>query len=232
MVTLREVEHGCRACYLGESGDKGPVAVEAGAKVQLLVLGEAPGKKEVEEGRPFMGGAGREVREAVRRAKVFSREVAWSYVMRCDGGWRGKGKRKVEQSVVEACRVNTTLELVVLKPKVVLLCGATALKVFRPDLLVTKHRGVPFMVREGTVAVPTVDVLATLQGDVFVEQLWKDVEQAAKRLRRGLFVDWPEECVWCGEEVETYDPMGVAYCGACRTAKGWDGRKCGQLALM
>lgn len=224
---------GCEGCHLrGGCGDKTPVAVEGRPGASIMFLMEQPGHNEIEEGRPFIGAAGKIVREEVRKRGVHSREVAFSHVVRCP---TPKGKSPRVESI-EACRTHLQLELAVIRPKVLVLCGAVALNAYRPDLKVTHHRGIPFLVDDWTVGIGTVNPHGcTGNGDKaksLRRDLASDIKQAVARVRRGRLIDWPEECVVCKQGVAVYDPQGIAYCEEHAWKATVEVGTAGQLAML
>ena len=49
----------CSRCFLFAQRQGGPVGPEVSRRARAALVGEAPGKEEVEEGRPFIGPSGR-----------------------------------------------------------------------------------------------------------------------------------------------------------------------------
>lgn len=203
---VRGKVRGCRDCHLRD-GCKQPVPFSGSVGAKYLFLGEAPGAREDEEGVPFIGGAGKLLKDVVAKSGIHSRHVAYSNIVRC----RPEGNRTPYPAEMEACRVNLELEIAAIGPKVMVLCGATPLSVFRPDMKVTHHRGTPFMVGD-VVALPTFHPAFVLRQQWAEKYLRADVAQARVRVERGRFVGWPDTCMVCGDEMEIYDTMGVALC--------------------
>ena len=207
LEAVQQMVRGCEACHL-RGGCVGPVPVEGRVQARYLFVGEAPGRNEDEQGRPFIGGAGKLLREVVRRAGVFSREVAYTNVVRC----RPEKNRTPVQGEVEACRHNLAMEMAVMQARVVVLVGATAFNVFRPDLQVSKHHSIPMMLSEGRVAVGCVHPAAAMRQPAMERDVERAVKEAKKRAVKGVMADWPEGCVVCGGEGAYADSMGVFYC--------------------
>jgi uracil-DNA glycosylase len=215
-VVTRKVQ-GCTDCYLHE-GCNAPIPFEGRVGARYLFIGEAPTRTDDELGRPMIGGAGKMLREKVRKSGLFTREVAYTNIIRCwPGEMKGKKRRpvKVSSEMAEACRVNLMLEMKAVNASVVGLLGAVALNTFRPDFKVTKHWGVPFMIDVGVVGVGLVHPDGALKSKELEHQLAAGVE-IVKRLGKGgesgMFKNWPSTCIVCGFSGYMADSMGVFYC--------------------
>ena len=88
----KEIEN-CKICKQGKVGKAVPG--EGSADASIVFLGEAPGKKEAAEGRPFIGPAGKVLRGLIKEADLkdgkFSplrvipagkREMSWADFLR------------------------------------------------------------------------------------------------------------------------------------------------------
>jgi DNA polymerase len=90
-----------------------------------MIVGEAPGREEDESGRPFVGRAGKILTASLDKAGIKREEVFISNVVKC----RPPGNRPPTKGEIEIC-YNTYLskQIHLLKPKVVLLLGKTAIR--------------------------------------------------------------------------------------------------------
>jgi DNA polymerase len=116
-----------------------------------MLVGEQPGDREDSAGRPFVGPAGRILDEALAAAGVDRDKVYLTNAVK-HFKWRAKGKRRVHDkpnwSEVAACRPWLEAELRMVRPRVVVLLGATAAQsLLGRSFRVTKQRGRPI---EGT----------------------------------------------------------------------------------
>src|SRR3977135_1621428 len=109
------------------------------------LVGEQPGDREDVEGRPFVGPAGRILDEAldaagIRRADVYLTNAVKHF------RWERRGKRRLHmkpsQVHVRACRPWLQAELESVRPRLLVLLGATAAQsVMGPAFKVTQQRG-------------------------------------------------------------------------------------------
>jgi uracil-DNA glycosylase family 4 len=92
----------------------------AGAKVMLI--GEAPGKNEDKQGKPFVGAAGRILNSLLEKGNVDRSTVYITNVVKC----RPPGNRPPKKDEIEACSVYMKKQLEVIAPKIIVLLGKTA----------------------------------------------------------------------------------------------------------
>lgn len=79
---LRQEIGRCRKCSLGHVYDC-PVAFEYHDNPSIFVIGEAPGAEELEEGRPFIGGAGQLMMEGFSLAGFGREDLYISNIFKC-----------------------------------------------------------------------------------------------------------------------------------------------------
>jgi DNA polymerase len=144
LPALRRAAAGCRGCDLFKGATQ-TVFGEGPAKAELMLVGEAPGDREDREGEPFVGPAGRILRQALEAAAI---EIGSTYVTNAvkHFKWKPRGKRRLHQTPrageIEACRPWLEAEVAVVKPRGLVALGATAARsTFGPKVKVTKDRG-------------------------------------------------------------------------------------------
>ncbi len=130
-IALRELEratNACRECPLGERATQS-VLGEGPVRACLMVVGEQPGDKEDQEGRPFVGPAGRLLDRAVA-------ELGWSreklYVTNAVKHFKYelRGKRRIHktpaQREADACLHWLESEIALVRPAALIALGAVA----------------------------------------------------------------------------------------------------------
>lgn len=103
------------------------------SRVQVLFVGEAPGKTEVDKRRPFIGESGRLLRRALDYAAPASLDYGFSNVVRClplDGASEIRKPNAIE---VKHCRDNLYRDIRAMDPDVLVLLGATAVELLIPE---------------------------------------------------------------------------------------------------
>lgn len=156
MTALREVAAGCRACDLWRNATQ-TVFGEGRRTAEVMLIGEQPGDKEDLAGHPFVGPAGRVLDQALDDVGIDREQVYVTNAVK-HFKWKARGKRRIHDkpnaAEVAACRPWLDAELATVRPRVVVLLGATAAQaLLGRSFRVTKERG---KVLEETVIAPFV----------------------------------------------------------------------------
>jgi uracil-DNA glycosylase len=127
---LRRVAAGCRACDLYRNATQ-TVFGAGGEGAALMLVGEQPGDREDIAGEPFVGPAGRLLDEAliaagIDRATVYVTNVVKHFKWRRAPNGKRRLHQKPDRGEVEACRPWLEGEVARVRPKLVVLMGATA----------------------------------------------------------------------------------------------------------
>jgi uracil-DNA glycosylase family protein len=141
---LREAAASCRACDLYKTGTR-TVFGEGAEHAEIMFVGEQPGDREDLEGKPFVGPAGRVLDDALREAVIDRDHVYITNAVK-HFKWKPQGKRRLHQkpnaAEINACRPWLDAELAVVKPRVLVLLGATAAQaLLGRDFRVSVDRG-------------------------------------------------------------------------------------------
>ena len=141
---LKEAAAGCTACPLHETGTQ-TVFGEGTSKAEVMFVGEQPGDQEDQQGKPFVGPAGKLLDKALEEAGIDRSKVYVTNVVK-HFKWQARGKRRIHQkpnwSEIAACRPWLEAELGVVEPRVLVCLGATAAQaLLGRDFRVSKQRG-------------------------------------------------------------------------------------------
>ena len=141
---LKSAAAGCEGCELYAAATQ-TVFGRGAPHASVVFVGEQPGDVEDQQGLPFVGPAGRLLREAVDDAGIDPADV---YITNAVKHFRFelRGKRRIHQTPgpahITACRPWLVAEFALLKPKIVVMLGATAGKaLIGPSFRVTQSRG-------------------------------------------------------------------------------------------
>src|SRR3954449_647133 len=141
---LKAAATGCRGCELYADATQ-TVFGRGAPHAKIVFVGEQPGDVEDQKGLPFVGPAGRLLREAVDEAGIDPADV---YITNAVKHFRFelRGKRRIHQNPgpahITACRPWLVSEFSLLKPQLVVVLGATAAKaLLGPAFRVTRFRG-------------------------------------------------------------------------------------------
>jgi uracil-DNA glycosylase family protein len=144
LPALREAAARCRGCHLWQVGTQ-TVFGEGSRAAEAIFVGEQPGDQEDRAGKPFVGPAGRVFDEALEEAGIDRNAVYVTNAVK-HFKWQERGKRRIHQkpswTEMTACRPWLEAELAVVKPRVLVLLGATAAQsLLGRQFRVTHHRG-------------------------------------------------------------------------------------------
>lgn len=124
---VRQKCNGCKGCALA-SARKNIVFGSGNANTAKVVfIGEAPGEMEDESGMPFVGRAGQLLDEFLTNAGISRDEDIYiTNTVKC----RPPENRVPTEEEKAACRKFLNAQIDIIKPRAIVLCGATALKSF------------------------------------------------------------------------------------------------------
>jgi DNA polymerase len=167
----------CTRCPLYETATQG-VPGEGDPKAKLVCVGEAPGAKEDETGRPFVGQAGQLLTKILGAIDLTREQVFICNVLK----HRPPGNRNPRPEEVEACSPYLIRQLELIKPKVIVAFGTFAAQTLLNTKtpigqlrgLVHKYHGIPLVV--------TYHPAALLRNPAWKRPTWEDVKLARRIL--------------------------------------------------
>lgn len=192
IAQLRRDAAGCRRCPLWENATQ--TVFGEGARGRMMLVGEQPGDQEDRDGHPFVGPAGRLLRELLEEAGIDEDDAYFTNAVK-HFKWRPRGKRRIHDkpnwSEVDACSHWLEQELEAVRPELVTCLGATATGLlFGRSARVGKLRGKALELRDGKPAVVTIHPSAVLRGGDQREELraglLSDLELAGDLLRKAV----------------------------------------------
>ena len=167
----------CQACPLGATRTN--VVIYRGSVVApIMFVGEGPGATEDEQGLPFVGQAGR-LLQLLLDAQGFSTEnYHIANVVKC----RPPENRVPTEQEAAACKKLLGTQILICKPKIIVLLGKTAYTLFTGDnnAKMTQIRGA-FIEKNGYLIMPTFHPAYILRNNNERVKLWKDIEQVRRK---------------------------------------------------
>ncbi len=142
MDNLKEQLKNCTKCPLHLTRNN-VVISDGSINADIMLIGEAPGADEDKTGIPFVGRAGKLLNEFLAKAGIKrENDLYIANTVKC----RPPGNRKPTKEEKIACGDNLKKQINMVKPKVIILCGATAMESFSFDkkLTISKARGQVF----------------------------------------------------------------------------------------
>ncbi|MGZ6299742.1 MAG: UdgX family uracil-DNA binding protein [Candidatus Limnocylindria bacterium] len=144
LAGLREAAASCQACDLWREATQ--TVFGSGAEhARVMLVGEQPGDQEDLAGEPFVGPAGHLLDRALEQAGIDRRKAYLTNAVK-HFRWVRRGKRRLHEKPnahqVSACRPWLEAEVAAVRPRLIVLLGATAAQsVMGPAFRVTRRRG-------------------------------------------------------------------------------------------
>jgi uracil-DNA glycosylase len=135
------------------------VFAEGTLNSRLAIVGEAPGKQEVEEGRPFVGNAGKLLDRLLEEARIDRSKVYVTNIVKVrptkESGGRTQNRPPRAGEIREGIEVLRE-ELGLVKPRALILLGSTPAKaLIKKSFILKSERGTPFDSELGLPALAT-----------------------------------------------------------------------------
>lgn len=146
----------CQKCALHYSR-KNAVAGEGPANADIVFIGEGPGFHENEQGRPFVGAAGKLLDELLAKIGLKRHQVYITNVVKC----RPPGNRDPQPDELTACSDYLERQLQAINPRVIVTLGRYSMARFMPNVKISDIHGQGMQVR-GRLVVPMYHPAAAL----------------------------------------------------------------------
>ncbi|MBQ9306850.1 MAG: uracil-DNA glycosylase [Clostridia bacterium] len=144
----------------------------------LMLIGEGPGQREDEEGLAFVGPAGQLLTRMLASISLPRDRVYICNAVKC----RPPQNRTPTPEETNACRMHLRMQVALVRPRVILLLGSTALKAtLGPDHFITRERGVWYE-RKGVWMMATYHPSALLHDASKKPDVWRDLQSLRDRL--------------------------------------------------
>jgi DNA polymerase len=121
LADLNEMICNCQLCSLGKTRTKFVFGV-GNPNADALLIGEAPGADEDQQGEPFVGRAGRLLNDILKAINFAREEVYIANILKC----RPPGNRDPQPGEMETCMPYLLKQIDLIKPKVILCLGRVA----------------------------------------------------------------------------------------------------------
>ena len=124
-------------CELKENSNK-LVFSDGNPESSIMIVGEGPGQKEEEIGKPFVGDAGILLNKMLEAIKIKRPDIYVTNVV----NYRPPNNRKPEASEINRYSVFLREHINIIDPKILILMGSTAMEaLFGQTLKISKERG-------------------------------------------------------------------------------------------
>ena len=126
----------CTRCTLHTTRNKS-VPGEGPINAEILLIGEGPGQNEDNQGRPFIGAAGKFLSELLAQAGLKREDVWITNVVKC----RPPGNRDPLPDELSACNEYLERQIAALDPKIIITLGRFSMGKYMPGAKITKVHG-------------------------------------------------------------------------------------------
>lgn len=174
---VREELNDCQRCPLGRVRTN-LVFGEGNPKAEIVFVGEAPGRDEDIQGRPFVGRAGQLLTRIIRAMGLRREDVYICNILKC----RPPGNRNPRPKEIVTCEPFLVKQLQAINPKVICALGTFAAHtLLKTDVPITVLRG-KFNTYHGIQLMPTYHPAFLLRNPAAKKQVWEDVQKIMKVL--------------------------------------------------
>lgn len=143
----------------------------------IMMIGEGPGADEDREGKPFIGKAGQLMNKALIGLGIKREELYIANIVKC----RPPSNRVPEEDEANACLNYLRNQVILVKPKIIVLLGSTALKnILGKEYSITAMRG-KWIEQKGIFYMPTWHPAALLRDENKKIEFWNDLKEVKNK---------------------------------------------------
>jgi len=137
LIKLKEEINSIEDCKLKNNASK-IVFADGNIQSSIMIVGEGPGQKEDELGKPFVGDAGNLLNKMLRAIKIERKKIYITNVV----NYRPPNNRKPEQSEINRYSKYLKEHISIIDPKILILMGSTAMEaILGSNKRISKERG-------------------------------------------------------------------------------------------
>lgn len=159
---------------------------DGSADAEVVFIGEAPGKNEDEQGKPFVGSAGKFLNEMLESAGLQRQDVYITNIVK----YRPPDNRDPEPDEKLAFWPYLLKQIAIIKPKIIATLGRHSGQAFLPDLHISVDHGQPKNIKvqlngkeEHIIILPLYHPAAALYNGALRQTLLEDFSSVPKLLR-------------------------------------------------
>lgn len=153
---------------------------EGSLDAEVVFIGEAPGAKEDELGRPFVGAAGKFLDEMLASIDLERSKVYITNIVK----YRPPGNRDPLPAEIQAFMPYLKQQLDIIQPKLIVFLGRHSMNVFLPELRISQAHGRVFR-KNGKLYLPLYHPAAALYNGGMRQTLLEDFSVIPQLLKKG-----------------------------------------------
>src|ERR687898_3536929 len=169
---------GCTLCKLSRTR-KNAVAGEGSRSAKVMLVGEAPGRQEDSQGKPFVGYSGRILDTALSKAGIERSEIFITNVVKC----RPPNNRRPKIKERLACMPYLERQILVVSPKIICILGSTAYRSLLGGKSIIADRG-KIVEKDGKRFFLTIHPASAIYNKSLLSDLENDMLNLAGEIRR------------------------------------------------
>ncbi|WP_438005849.1 uracil-DNA glycosylase family protein [Sorangium sp. So ce321] len=178
LLLIAEEVRTCEKCPLHE-GRTHTVFSRGSPLSEVVFVGEGPGAEEDMQGEPFVGPAGQLLDKMIAAMGYHRDDVYICNIVKC----RPPKNRKPEPAEMAACSPYLTSQLALIKPKVIVALGATAVQgLIGTNEGITKLRGTWKLYKGSIPIMPTFHPAYLLRQPNAKRDVWSDLKEVMRHL--------------------------------------------------
>ena len=148
---------------------------------ELMLIGEAPGREEDLQGKPFVGAAGRLLTEALGRVGLSRADVYIANILKC----RPPGNRNPQPEEIEVCFPYLERQIEIIKPKLICTMGNFASQLLlNTSQGITRIRGKIQWYKESTSVIPIFHPAACIYKPGWERDFLEDLKMVRDELKK------------------------------------------------
>jgi len=169
---LKEIALKCTNCALYATRKK-LVFGEGSSNALIMIIAEGPGREEDETGRPFVGRSGKLLRKTLLAIGIDPiKDCYIANIVMC----RPPGNRDPEKEEIEMCKKFLVKQIEIIKPKLLVLLGKTAVKGLCPMFAKISVERLRSMTKNlGMVSYGEIPVMVTYHPSALLRAAWRKV---------------------------------------------------------
>lgn len=179
----------CQLCDLHLNRKKS-VPGEGPANAEIMLIGEGPGFYENEQGRPFVGAAGKFLSELLGKVDLKREDVFITNVVKC----RPPDNRDPLLEELTSCRAYLERQIETIDPQIIVTLGRFSMAVFLPLAKIGAVHGQARLVK-GKIIVPMYHPAAALHQPLLRPTIEKDFSTLKETLRKVREARQPQKTV-------------------------------------
>jgi len=181
LADLEKLALVCEKCRLSKTRTQVVYGV-GNPKADLMFIGEAPGRDEDIQGKPFVGRAGQLLTDIIKAMKLTRDDVYIANVIKC----RPPENRNPEPDELEACRPWIRRQIELIQPKVIVTLGRFPLQSLTgKGYSITSVRG-QWLEYDGIKLMPTYHPAYLLRNPAAKKDVWSDMKKVMAELGMGV----------------------------------------------